>query len=217
MGNPGMVADTQVGQTSLGVSTDAEGNQGGNQGVIDWEKRYKDTQSAFTKKAQELASLKAKVKILEENAKPVTVVPDDRKDELEDLKYNDPDAWRLEMNKLEEDSLKQINKQIESKTADMLELERRQQVLEEFYAEHPGFVLDDQDIPPRISKKLADGQITFEQFLVESYEYVTKGRKIAPGGKTLGQPNLNKIGGGDSPSQHAQVQSTVQSYKNEIF
>ena len=211
MSTPELNSDTQVN------NADNSGEQTNPEPAVDWEKRYRDTQAEFTRKAQEAAALKAKLKVYEETAKPTMHIPSDKQQELEDLKYSDPEAWRAEMNKLEEAYKADLNKKIEATANELTELERRELVLKDFYASHPGFVLDDQDIPPRISNKLAKGEITFEQFLSETYEFLHKPRKIATGDKPLNQPNLSKVGGGDTPDANAIKLDAVTSYKSEIY
>lgn len=211
MSTPEFNSDTRV------DNTDNSGTQTTPETAVNWEKRYKDTQAAFTKKAQEVAALKAKLKVLEDTVKPTTPIPSDKQQELEDLKYSDPDAWRAEMNKLEEAYKSDLNKKIEATANELTELERRELVLQDFYARHPGFVLDDQYVPPIIANKLAKGEITFEQFLSETYEFLNKPRKIATGNKPLNQPNLSKVGGGDTPDANAIKLDIVTSYKSEIY
>jgi len=57
-------------------------------------------------------------------------------------------------------------------------LEQREAMLEAFKESHPGFELTDDDVPPRIAKKLASGSIRFDEFLNEVYEYITTPRIV---------------------------------------
>jgi hypothetical protein len=181
---------------------------------LDWEKRYKDTQAAYTKARQEVAELKARLSI----DKKVNLTFDSaQKEELEDLKYSNPEAWRIKMNALEREAEQKLQAELSTKVQEITELEVREAKLLDFQARHPGFELTDDDVPPRIAKKLASGQISFDEFLNEVYEYTQAPRKVASTERTLNQPNLNKISGGTSPSEKAVGADIVSSYKKEIF
>ena len=72
------------------------------------------------------------------------------------------------------------------------------------------------DVPPRITTKLAKGKITFEDFLVEVQTYLGKGKAVKQE-KTAGQPDLSELGGGDKASEHAVLTDADSSYENVIF
>ena len=71
-------------------------------------KSYRDNQSGFTKSQQGLKESEAENVLLRERLAETTKVPleltPERAKELDDLMYIDPTAWRLEMNKLEQQS-----------------------------------------------------------------------------------------------------------------
>lgn len=203
MGTPDNTADT----STQDVDWKAEAEKA--------EKRRRDTQAAYTKSQQELAQLKATVAVLERTAKPQ--VDQAKLAELEDLKFSDPDAWRVKVNSLEAEVLKQHEAEIATAAKNLSDYEIRQATLEEFKATHPGFELSDDDIPPRIAKKLAEGKVSFEEFLEECYSYLTAPRVIGETAKTLEQPNLSKVGGGNTPSQAAKSEDIILSYRKEIF
>ena len=80
---PAQEADIQTGNTD---SDTQPSNQ-----AIDWEKRYKDTQAAYTKARQEAVQLKAQVEVLRSQGLSAVQIDDKLKDELEDLKYTNPE------------------------------------------------------------------------------------------------------------------------------
>lgn len=203
MGTPDNTADT----STQDVDWKAEAEKA--------EKRRRDTQAAYTKSQQELAQLKATVAVLERTAKPQ--IDPDKLAELEDLKFSDPDAWRSKVNSLEAEVKKQHEAEIATAAKNLSDYEIRQATLEEFKATHPGFELSDDDIPPRIAKKLAEGKVSFEEFLEECYSYLTAPRVVGETAKTLEQPNLSKVGGGNTPSQAAKSEDIILSYRKEIF
>ena len=184
---------------------------------VNWEKRYKDTQSAYTKTRQELVELKAHVDVLKSQGMTPVQIDATLKEELEDLKYSNPEEWRRKMNQIETESHSKISSAVADKVKEYSELEQRQATLEAFKESHPGFELTDDDVPPRIAKKLASGSIRFDEFLNEVYEYITTPRIVGTPNKTLDQPDLGKAGGGATPSLYAEVQDITKSYKNEVY
>lgn len=185
---------------------------------VDWEaeakkaeQRRRDTQAAYTKSQQELAATRAQLKVMKETGGPA--LDQGKLAELEDLKFSDPDAWYKAKLALESEA----HNSFQSKLAEASESEVRLAKLEEFKATHPGFELTDDDIPPRIAKKLASGQVSFDEFLQETYDYLVTPKVIGDANKTLEQPNLGKVGGGITPSAAATSKDIVSSYKNEVY
>ena len=185
---------------------------------VDWEaeakkaeQRRRDTQAAYTKSQQELAATRAQLKVMKDIGGPT--LDQGKLAELEDLKFSDPDAWYKAKLALESEA----HNSFQSKLAEASESEVRLAKLEEFKATHPGFELTDDDIPPRIAKKLASGQVSFDEFLQETYDYLVTPKVIGDANKTLEQPNLGKVGGGITPSATATSKDIVSSYKNEVY
>jgi len=191
---------------------------------VDYEKRYKDTQKAFTKSQQKLKEIEAKYEVLSDLTTPNLQLDDATKTELEDLKFSDPEAWRKKVNKLEEEAKLAHKAKVEEagKTASIQsELARRAQVLEEYNRSHPELVITDDvikyDVPPRITAKLEKGEVTFEDFLNEVSSYLNTPKKVDTEVKTLEQPNLGNEGGGDSPAGDSTDKGIVENYKNIVF
>ena len=200
--------------------------------IVDYEKRFKDTQAFATKIAQEkaekereLQELKAEISVLKETAKPSLAIDEQTQSELEDLKYSDPDAWRAKVNELEHKANTEFNSKIaEAKqlSTQQLELQRRANVLAHFQTEHPDVEFTDEllhlDIPQRIVKELENGKVTYEEFLNNVYNYVKTPKVIGSTTKTLEQPNLSKTGGDDTPTKNSSGnQNIIQSYENMEF
>ena len=191
---------------------------------IDWEKRYKDTQSAFTKSQQELKAVKAKAEVLEKLTTPQIQLTPEVQKELDDLKYSDPDAWRVRMNTLENEARlthQTLLSEAEKQATLQAELERRAQLLEEYNRSHPNYPITDEvikfDVPNRILKKLENGEVTFDAFLEEVHSYIYSPKKIGSANETLNQPNLGNLGGGTTPSKGAVDKSIVDNYKNIAY
>lgn len=209
---------------STPVTTDTLEHSSESQQQVDFEKRYKDTQAAYTKSQQELKAAKAKVDVLEKLTTPQIQIDAETQKELDDLKYSDPDAWRTKMNNLELDARSTHQNLIsaaEQQAAIQAEMERRTQVLNEYNRSHPGFEITDEviqlDVPTRITKKLESGELSFDDFLGEVKEFLYTPKKVGTTNKTLGQPNLGNLGGGDTPSDTAMSKDIVANYKNIAY
>lgn len=193
------------------------------------EKRLRDTQAAFTQSRQSQKVLEAeKATLLSKVTGKIELnLTTEQAEELEELKFSDPEAWRNKINKLEtaaraktaqdlEDELKQVS----TSSLANEELERRAEILEEFNRANPGFQLTDDiianDIPPRIVMKLETGKISFEAFLQECYDYSKTG-KVVKQEETMDQPNLSKVGGGSKPDKNAVKEDIILSYKKETY
>lgn len=212
-----------MGTPSIIDATSGDNNLGEAEQQTDWEKRFKDTQAAYTKAQQKLKESEAKAKVLEGLSKPRVELAKDVAEELEDLKYRDPDTWRLRLGALEQEALDKHRENLNEATkAASLEneLERRAQVLADFNANY-GLNIDDNtiefDIPSGMVKKLETGKVSFEEFLVEVREYLITPKKIGSANTTLGQPNLTKIGGDSTPTGSAQARDIETSYSKAVF
>ena len=96
-----------------------------------------------------MKATKAKLDALEKLTTPKVELDEATKQELDDLKYDNPDAWRAKMNKLETEAHnkhKETLNEAGKMAAQQAELERRAQVLTEFNASHPDLVLTDEVI-----------------------------------------------------------------------
>lgn len=176
-------------------------------------KSYRDNQSGFTKSQQTLKETEAEVAALRKKLADVTAgrleLSKDERKELEELKQNDPDAWRVEMNRLEAESQKAIQEELDTVTEEVkqkagadYELKRRYQYLEEFNKDREVPITPeilDTEIPPRITNKLAEGKLTFEGYLDEVAEYLEKGKTVSKK-KAEQTTDLNKLNGSSTPN-----------------
>lgn len=191
---------------------------------VNYEKRFKDTQSAYTKSQQELKAAKAKLEALEKLTQPVVQLDEATQAQLDELKYSNPEAWRDKMNSLEaEAKLKHLSVLSEAEKIAMqqAELEHRAQILSEYNSKHPQNPITDEvimfDVPPRITKKLENGEISFDEFLKEAHNFLYAPKKVGDGNKTLNQPNMRDFGGGTTPSTNAVDSSIIENYKNLVY
>ncbi len=197
-------------------------------------KSYRDNQSGFTKSQQSLKETEAEVQALREKlakftSKSLELSTEDRQ-ELETLKTSDPDAWRVKMNQLEQESKQTIQDELDEATEEArqkasgeYELKRRYEYLDEFNrgreeAGKPVITpeLLDTDVPPRITKKLADGKVTFEEYLDEVDSYLSKIKKVA---KEIPEEttDLNKLNGSSTPSDDTKEKQGEIDYASMTF
>ena len=198
---------------------------------VDYEKRFKDTQAFATKIAQEkaekekeLAELKAELSVLKTTAQPSMSISKEMQEELEDLKYSDPEAWRKKLNQLESEARNEFDSKVaeaRNATSMQLELSKRASILNEYKAKHPDIAFTDEllnlDIPGRIVKKLENGQVTYEEFLNEVVNFVKAPKVIGSANSTLDQPNLSKVGGDDTPTKDGTNKNLAKTYESMEF
>lgn len=206
-------------------NTDTQNQNGSEQQhSVDFEKRYKDTQGAYTKSQQELKAVKAKLEVLEKLTTPQIQLDADAQKELDDLMYTDPQAWRIRMNALENEASNKhraLLSEAEKQVLLQSELEDRARVLDEYNRSHPDFPITDNvielDVPARITKKLDKGEISFEDYIKEVHEFLYSPKKVGSANEILKQPNLGKVAGGDTPSEGSVIKDITANYKNIVF
>lgn len=189
-------------------------------------KRYKDTQGMFTRSQQGLKAVEAEKALLTEElskyASKTIELTQEQTEELADLKITDAEAYRQKMNTYEQEATQKLADTLSATSAaasEASEIERRRLVLSTFNEEHGVEITEDtlnNEVPPRITKKLAEGKVTFEEYLVEVKNYIetpktTKQEEIKE------QPNLNNVGGGSTASKAAAKKDIVESYGSTIF
>ena len=189
--------------------------------------RRRDTQSALTKTKDELSTATVKNnKILENWAKDITAtLSDDEQNELNELKHSDPDKWRQRLDEIEiskqaqfEDKKKEIDDAASKETA----IQKRTRLLKEYNEANPEHMLSDDvidnDIPPRITKKLANNEISFEEFLSEANKYLTTGKVIGGDNDDApDDPDLGDMGGKQTPSDASVKGDAEATYKDEMY
>lgn len=189
------------------------------------ERRRRDTESFAGKLKNELNTKDTLLSTYKEKiAERVQVnLSDDDKTRLEELKYSDPEAWRKEMNKLEREAKNSLSNEIEEESKKVTQqniISERERILADFNKEHQDVQITqdvvDNDIPPRITKKLADGKITFEEFLNEAYKFLTSGKVIKK--DVVGDiTNIGEADGGADPSDDAKQHKEISDYEKTVF
>jgi len=190
------------------------------------EKRHRDTQSSYTKSQQAVKRLQAQNSKLAESweADAMESLTLTQRTKLDELKVQDPDAYIAEISVIKEQSKATFDKKKEDLLAEaneMTELEVRQSQLDAYNEANPEAIISDKsiedDVPPRIVKKLEKGEITFEDFLLEAKKYLTTGKSIKKEKGVEEEPDLSKANGSDSPSYSSQLAKNSNDYSKEIF
>lgn len=190
------------------------------------EKRRRDTESQLGKtkhalKAKEVEANELRSKVQSFMADNLTSA---QRGDLEELKYSDPEAWRSKMNEIEKAAVAKAEEELQGislNASQRAELERRAQLLTSYNASNPRYAITDEtlanDIPPRITRKLEKGEVTFEEFLEEASAYLKAGKVVGVPSTPETQPNLGNAGGGAKPADSAIKADLVTSYENEIY
>jgi hypothetical protein len=196
--------------------------------AIKTEQRRRDTQAEFTRSRQALRAVEAERDSLKDTiSQSATLeISSELQEELDQLQIEDPNAWRLKMNSLELEAKKASETKITEaitvagETASKeFELENRVKVLDNFNATSDIQItqeLIDEEIPPRITKKLENGDIDFAGFLNEVASYTRK-NKIVGTEQVLAQPNLGEVGGGTVPIEAKAEKSLETVYANDTY
>ena len=193
-------------------------------------KSYRDNQSGFTKSQQSLKESEAEVEALQKKlatytSKSLELTPAD-KAELDKLRDTDPDAWRTKLNRLETEAKESIKEELDTVTEEArnkasgeFELKRRYKYLDDFNVGRELPITTDMlndDVPPRITNKLAKNEITFEDYLAEVSEYLSKGKVVSK--KTSEKTtDLNKAGGSSTASEEAKAKQGEIDYGHQTF
>jgi hypothetical protein len=142
------------------------------------EKKFRDTQSSYTRTNQELKDAREELEALRQqvaSSNPARGLSDEDIERLDELKYTDPEEWYNERKRLESQAVQGLTQKEQEQRA------RRDALNAVNYGRANPITPDvlDNDIPPRINNKVLKGEITFEQYLAEVVAYLDKGRVVA--------------------------------------
>ena len=197
----------------------------GLQFAVSSELRRRNTQSEFTRGQQTIKTLQAENSALADNWQKdaVSNLSAMDKAELDELKTQDPDAWRTKITELEEANKAAFNEKrnsIKTEATQLTELEQREAELAAFNEANPDFALTDDvlanDVPPRLTNQLKNGDITFSDFLETVKKYVDTPKAIQKT-EAPNEPNFAGARGGQEPSEEAVKAQNSDDYKNELY
>lgn len=190
------------------------------------EKRFRDTQSSYTKSRQRVKELETVNDNLTEHViqNATMHLTDQEREELDDLRTSNPEAWREKLNEHEQKAKELQNQKIEefkNKGKEASEGEMRTAAYQAF-TERTGIELSDDvinnQLPASFMKNIEEGKWTFDKFLDEAEKFLKLPAKIkGANDKPENDKDLSKMPGGKEPSEEAQEGDAVQSYKNEVY
>ncbi len=195
------------------------------------EKKYRDTQSGWSRTQQTLKEAEVERDALRnqivQTSSSTLELSTEEEDRLTTLMYKDPVAWRRELNKLESEHNSQAAQvldktmgEVRQKAGAQFELDRRIEVLKGFNEGRQTLVTPevlDNDIPPRITKKLADGHLTFEGYLAEVDDYLSKGKVVQNAIVDNGTQLSQSAGSNEAPAVDTQLTEGTLDYSSVVF
>jgi hypothetical protein len=205
------------------TSTEGTPPKGNPSNEVDWEKRFKDTRAELIRTTQTLQTTEAEKAELAKMVVPTPEIDAATQEELDALKLDDPDKWRKRLNKIEREASEKHAARLqavatEAKTS--AEIARRADVLTEFNEGRAIKLTNEMlefDIPLRITRKLEKGEVTFEEFLAEAGTFLDKPKTVGTGNTVPNQPNMDEMGGGETPAASATERDIIESYRTEVY
>jgi hypothetical protein len=185
-------------------------------------KRAKDNQAAFTKSRQEVSILKKETQILESKLQSSILLPAEQQEELDALKYDDPDAWYLKKGQYEQNVLAELQKQ-KDEAREIAIADVQKQTTEDYIGswllENPEVTIDQIkfDVPPRIHNAYEAGTLSIDEYLEKSKEYLTNGKRQVKKADVNDIKDLNRTPGGNAPTPEAVRKQQEADSKLEIF
>ncbi len=190
------------------------------------EKRHRDTQGSYTRSQQQIKQLQAENAKLAESweADAMENLTSSEKSKLNELKVQDTDSYIKRVSEIKDAAkvkFKEKRENLTKEVNELSEIEHRQSLLDSYNAANPTAQITDEsienDVPPRIVKKLEKGELSFEQFLAEANKYMTTPKKIKADAELDSDPDLGKSGGSDAPTDRALNKKSSSDYNKEIF
>ena len=188
-------------------------------------KAARDNQSAFSKKEAELKALQAELKALREqvaqSVAPTSHLSQEEQQQLEELKYKDPEAWYRRMRELESTAQQKIDeklKEVEKKAKEETEVEYRMRRLNEFNQGRETPVTPEMlelMVPPIYAKQLLEGEIDFDTYLEKAVAFIEGPKTVAKAEEPPKTKDLSKVTG--SPEPVKESQDTGIDYANVVF
>lgn len=180
------------------------------------EKKYRDTQASFTKNQQELARLKAKAEVLEKQVTSTVQLTAEQVQELEDLKYSNPDEWFHKKQAYETTAkqststkLQELTEQAAQKALLDLTKGEKDAILLAFNSQTGLGLTEDvlaNDIPLRLQMK--SETMPYEDYLKEVANYLGKTKVIKNTDPGLDVTDIHSMAGRDTTSAGA-VKRTI--------
>ena len=197
--------------------------------LIEAEKRRRGTVAGFTKSQQQLKTLEAQSSFLKDKIVSTINLTKEQEEELEELKYSDPDAWRTKLDSLEKASRAKFDSDVKAEleriknlSVEEFERERCADLLKKFVEANPELDITKDEIadqiPPLYMKRLTSGQISFEEFLEITKKYLTAPNKsLETKVPSSGGTNISKTRGTSDAPESKEVSTILDNQKTIKF
>jgi len=187
------------------------------------EKKFRDTQSAFTKTAQERKVIEAERDTLRAKLAELSAFTPEQKLELDELKASDPEAYFEKRTEYEREAKNQFNSELQDvrkKTEAELEIERRERYVKDFNAKREVPITQDvieNEVPAKFFKQLEANEVSFEEFLNNVADYLDTPKTLGKKEDVTNVTDLSTATGGTTPSKENRYDSIVDDYANVKF
>jgi len=190
------------------------------------ERRFRDTQAGYTRanqKVKELDTVNAQLTAHMVDNATMHLTPEER-DELDDLKTSDVDAWRAKITE-HEGKAKELSQskigEFEAKGKEV-SLGEQNKLKYEAFTERTGLELSDHvinnELPASLASKFKNDEIEMDDFLTQAEKFLTKSKVVQDAGaKPDTSTQMDKLTGGQEPSHNAQARDSAETYANEVY
>ena len=189
------------------------------------EVRRRGTESAYTRERQKVLEMEAELKVYKDLVPKDLGMPKEKQEELDTLKFEDPDKWLTEMTAIKNAASAEFQKKTEEAVSEAKReavkqdtVAARAKQLEEFNSKTDKPLTDENlqyDIPPRLLTQLEKGEITFTEVLEKAHAFIYGNKAVANPDYTE-EPSFEATPGGPTPQQ-ANVNVEDTSYENIIL
>jgi len=185
-------------------------------------KRYRDTQSSFTKTRQELKKLEAEKTTLENMVKDKLIsLPDEVKEELDYLKQFDPDSYIEKLQNYKEEyqreaseTLQRTLEEASKKAINEFTKEQRESLLNMYNKSNPDYPITEEqlrrEVPVSLIEQMDNGSITFDEVIEKARKFIYGNVQVSNPTVTE-QPSLGAVGASGGAGK------TAPSKSNEDF
>jgi len=190
------------------------------------ERRVRDTQSGYTKSRQKVKELETVNTALTDHviASATVNLTAEQRTELDSLRVDDPEAWRLKLSGYEAEAVAAQKEKLTEFNSQGVQASKADEVAQAYadFTATTGMALSDDiidnDLPASFKRDFEGGIIDLSQFIDKAAQYLTKSKVIKGADDTTGKgTDMSKLAGGSEPTQTAKDVDSVQTYESEIF
>lgn len=188
----------------------------------------RETQASFTKGQQKLKEVEAEKDFLFNKLQSDLDLSVAQDEELQKLKYEDPDQWMETLQKLKSQKKSEFDTTIteglshaSSEASKNFALSRREEILKEFSEANPDINLTDSvvrdQLPPVLVNQLANGELAFGDFLEKAKKFIVAPKTTAAKVKEDIKDPVGKMNGVNKLPKDKVQKSIRDDYANMTF